>query len=313
MAELVRHVILCPGCGGGKADLVGRDGSAFSTIVGTHEYVQPEYQVRRCRDCGLAFKSATLRLDELDRYYADVDFQKWEIPGLFPTERLVLDRLRSLPAGGRILDIGCSTGRMLSRLARDYRCHGVEINPQAASQAASKGLIMLDPHGWADPDANLLFDAVVAVDLFEHLSAPTAFLTAAVGRLAPGGWLIVCTGDMDVPAVAGDPAFFWYFRTVEHLVMMTRTYAEFVAERTGVRLVRWDHVTHYDSTPSQRFRQWLQAVVYESIHLGRYRPLGRILRVMPAGRKAVGWTHRPPRTLTADHVVAVFEKPMGRS
>ena len=133
------------------------------------EFVQEPYSVRECANCGLLYRDRTLSAERFEAYYAAVDFSKWEIPGLFPTECYVLSILKKLPAGSRILDFGCSSGRLLERLCKDYRCFGFEVNAEAAAKASSKGLKVLDA---AELTTSDLFDAVILLDVFEHLTAP---------------------------------------------------------------------------------------------------------------------------------------------
>jgi SAM-dependent methyltransferase len=245
--------------------------------------------------------------DELAEYYRCVDFRKWEIPDLFPNERAVLLHLDPIRNGSNVLDIGCSTGRLLSKVVERFRCYGVEINADAARIAAQKGITQLEPATWDSSDDSLRFEAIVLVDVFEHLMEPSAFLAAAARRLSPGGRLIVCTGDGDAPAIRGDPANFWYFRNIEHICMITRRYAEHFAHNHGLRVSSWERVSHYDSTFRQRSMQWCRERVFEIFHRNRHPLLKPLLRLLPAGKKAARWTQRPLSNLTADHVIAVFE------
>jgi cyclopropane fatty-acyl-phospholipid synthase-like methyltransferase len=79
--------------------------------------------------------------------------------------------LRKLPLGSRRLDFGCSSGRLLAPLVGNYRCRGMEITPDAAAVAPAKGLCILPDHA-IDTEPGGSFDAVVMVDMFEHLLAP---------------------------------------------------------------------------------------------------------------------------------------------
>ena len=307
-ADLLARQDHCPACGAVDYEIVGPPGAGFAAEAGGRHFLQTDYEVRGCRRCHLLFKSAIAAAAELDEYYKRVDFRKWEIPGLFPTERRVLALLMALPSGSRILDFGCSTGRLLSRLAASFQCFGVEINEEAARIACGKGVTMLAPDSVLKADGGPTFDAIALVDVFEHLSAPTDLLRNLATQLRPGGRLILCTGDADAPAIRSDPANFWYFRNVEHLCMLNRRHGEYLARELALRLVAWDRESHYDSSSVVRLKQWCQTFAYEVFHGGRSPFLKPALRLLPGFRKAQFWGDRPGWTSTRDHAVIVFEK-----
>jgi cyclopropane fatty-acyl-phospholipid synthase-like methyltransferase len=108
--------------------------------------------------------------EQLARCYDLIDFRHWETTGLYPTEKVVLARLGQLPAGSRVLDFGCSSGRLLSNLVGRHQCIGLEINEQAAAVARAKGIQIVAALDEIQPRS---LDAAVMVDVFEHLPRPT--------------------------------------------------------------------------------------------------------------------------------------------
>ena len=104
-----RFVSVCPACENAARDPTGPEAPAFSEVVGKEEFRQPSYFVYECATCGLLYRDPCLDPAELARYYAEMDFRRWEISGYYPTERYTLEILRRLPAGSRILDFGCSS------------------------------------------------------------------------------------------------------------------------------------------------------------------------------------------------------------
>lgn len=275
--------------------------------LGDRDFVQPDYAVRECSNCGLLYRTPNLAPAELDAYYAAVDYRKWEVPGFFPTERATHERLRRLPAGARILDFGCSSGRLLAPLVRAYACCGFEINAEAARTAAGKGLTMISPPDFESGRGGE-FDTIVLSDVFEHLSAPAELLRRLVGLLRPGGELLIITGNADAPACRLDPAQFWYFRTVEHLCMLTRRHAEFLARELGVTLAAWLELSHYDTPTRERLFQAARHFAYWQF---RHRTLlaRTLLPLLPMLNRARHWPQAPAYTASADHVLAVLKKP----
>ena len=203
---------VCPACGSTSRESTGPEAPGFSTVVNGETFEQPNYSVFECTECGLLYRSETLSPTDFDRYYAQVDFRRWETVGYYPTERCVLRTLRGLPTGSRILDFGCSSGRLLAGLCRDYQCHGIEVNAAAAQEARGKGLKILAKGILEDPNVPP-FDAIVLVDVFEHLARPLELLQQLTRLLTDHGLLILCTGYGDAASCRRDSAQFWYFRT----------------------------------------------------------------------------------------------------
>ena len=183
----------CPACGAKDYKIAGNVAPGFRDNVAGKTYDQPDYEIRDCSFCGLLFRTPRLSDDELSDFYARIDYRVWEIAGLHPTERAVYAHLRRLPAGSRLLDFGCSSGRLFASLVGEYRCCGIELNRDAAAVAAAKGLRILPDHA-VDTEPSGSFDAVVMVDVFEHLVAPLETLSKLIRLLRPNGILVLATG-----------------------------------------------------------------------------------------------------------------------
>ena len=100
---------------------------------------------------------------------------------------------RHIPAGGRCLDLGCGDGLTSGPWLRDHgRRHiGVDISEQAVAEARKGGYEArrIDDAGSLPfPDAS--FDAVVAIEVFEHLFEPQQAAREALRVLRPGGVLV---------------------------------------------------------------------------------------------------------------------------
>ena len=128
--------------------------------------------------------------------------------------RLVLSILErhAIPPPARVLDAGCGWGVTLEALEeRGYRASGLDVSRQALERLdrPDRRLIEADltrPFGSA-AIAHAAFDAVLALDVIEHLDDDRAAL-ASLGRLVrPGGLMIV-----SVPAL---PELFSEFDRVQ--------------------------------------------------------------------------------------------------
>ena len=296
----------CPGCGSVQYLVTGPEAPGFVLTISGRTFQQPAYSIRECSSCGLLYRDLHLDGTELDDYYSRADFQNWEISGHHPTERAALAVLRALPRGARILDFGCSSGRLLAPLVGGYECCGFEVNVPAAQAAAAKGIKMMPPDflDLGDPSS---FDAVVLVDVFEHLSSPTELMRKLFVLVKQGGFLILVTGNGDATACRLDPAQFWYFRNMEHLCMFTRRYADILARELGGTLEKWEEMSHYDSILRNRIRSHIQHFAYWRIHR-RSRLASSLLSVLPYVNRVTKWNVAPGYSSSRDHVVVAIRK-----
>jgi ubiquinone/menaquinone biosynthesis C-methylase UbiE len=105
-------------------------------------------------------------------------------------------RLRALRSclqpleGRRVLDLGCGKGRFAARLEEEgARVVGIDLS--AAMLAEGGGLDRVRASARRLPFADRAFDAVVAVEVFEHLAAIDRVLGEVRRVLRPGGVLAV--------------------------------------------------------------------------------------------------------------------------
>jgi SAM-dependent methyltransferase len=209
----------------------------------------------------------------------------------------------------RILDVGCGTGDFLKALPAKHLKFGVE--PSSAAAAAERGGINILAQDIDTVPMELKFDVITVIDVIEHIANPETLLTSAYGRLAPGGKIIVATGDPELPLWRYlFKSRFWYPIFPEHISFPSIGFCQIWSNKTGA-IVR-EKITN----------------CYQSLNYGR-RALSFIIQiafyVSPA---AFSWAGRlagsilrarEPRRqffapgipgLFADHQVMIIEKPV---
>ncbi len=107
-------------------------------------------------------------------------------------------RLRSDPSIHTILDAGCGDGNFAASLAgAGFAVYGVDLGPAiAVATSRDVGIFrrasvyddLIEP--FSDVEA---FDAIIAVEVIEHLYSPRDFIRRAEAALRPGGMLILTT------------------------------------------------------------------------------------------------------------------------
>ncbi len=155
----------------------------------------------RCPWCG-SLNLRPLPHAENNEYFDDPEaIERMDAADLrrrgFLAERL--SRLEEAVAGkrGRLLDVGCATGRLMElATSRGWEVSGVELSPTLARKAAellpdaqivSAGIMEaqgLPPEG---------FQAIAALDVVEHVLDPLAFAQRLRELLAPGGAVLLHT------------------------------------------------------------------------------------------------------------------------
>lgn len=105
-----------------------------------------------------------------------------------------------LPFGsGRMLDVGCGRGALLSRMAAlGWKCWAIDVSQVAVAKTrvlvpgAEVAQASLEDIPWDTP-----FDLITALHVIEHLPDPTRALWKIWSLLAPGGRLFISLPNLD--------------------------------------------------------------------------------------------------------------------
>ncbi|HYW16105.1 MAG TPA: class I SAM-dependent methyltransferase [Allosphingosinicella sp.] len=143
----------------------------------------------------------------------------------------LIKRRIALPADPRILEIGCGTGHNLVMLQRFGRVDAIEIDP-AARAIASRRLgrpVMEAPLPALTGVEDGAYDLVAILDVLEHVEEDREALESIVGKLRPGGRILI--------AVPAHP-WMWSAHDVvnHHKRRYTRKTLRAVVEAAGLKL-----------------------------------------------------------------------------
>jgi 2-polyprenyl-3-methyl-5-hydroxy-6-metoxy-1,4-benzoquinol methylase len=146
---------------------------------------------RRCRDCGYESADLVPRINAPDQQVL-----LWEKAGLRELRtKNFLTLLRKIdlvvPAGGRLLDVGCAHGWFLDLASQRFQVLGIEPDRAVFEAVRQRGL----PVRWGFfPEALAAceeFDAIVFNDAFEHIPDVRRILDVCRQHLRPGGALVL--------------------------------------------------------------------------------------------------------------------------
>jgi SAM-dependent methyltransferase len=203
-----------------------------------------------CKECGLVCRHPVGEQADYDAVYAKASGENWVSarPRLDRSiiSEFLMDRVR---VDARILDIGCFDGQLLDSLPARYELFGIEPGLAAASLARKKGINILG----ASLDAPNLpeggFDAVLAVDVIEHLVQPKLLIERGLSLARPGGWLLVSSGDSSAWSFRMAGGRYWYSAVAEHLSFISPRWARRLDLRNKVDHLEFRRFRYYADVP----------------------------------------------------------------
>jgi SAM-dependent methyltransferase len=156
--------------------------------------------------------------------HADIEQRHW----WFVARRTILRRLLAEvcpPSRQRlVIDVGCGTGANLASVAGDYRCTGIDTSAEAIALARQRFPDVEFLVGQAPDDLGPLAaqaDALLLMDVLEHVADDRALLERLLNALRPGAHLLL-TVPADMALWSAHDESFGHFRRydqrgLEHL------------------------------------------------------------------------------------------------
>lgn len=175
-------------------------------------------------------------------------------------------------SAGRILDVGCGSGRLGAALQARQECDvvGIEMDGRAASNARQvlADVVEADIERGEVVFAEERFDCVVCADVLEHLRDPAAVLRNVRRWLAPDGSLVLSVPNVRNHTViqsllAGN----WTYESAglldeDHVRFFTRRELEKLLFRCGFE------IEELRMAPGDGFDQWVQSGRSRTVSVG---------------------------------------------
>jgi SAM-dependent methyltransferase len=167
---------------------------------------------------------------DLERQTHSVEDWHWWYVGRRRVLSEVLRRMR-LPAGVRILDAGCGSGRNLVEFARFGTVTGVEPAPESLALAQARGVgTVVGGTLEALPLADSSFELATVLDVIEHLDDDVGALRELRRVVTPAGHLLVTV-----------PCYPWLWSSHDVVNHHRRRYTRRSLHRAA-RLAGWEPV-----------------------------------------------------------------------
>jgi len=199
-----------------------------------------EYKIIKCAKCNFVYAHPLPKIEELIKYYGE------HIPIKFKPHKglvrkykyyfLIRSIKKHFPKDKkiRLLEIGCSYGRLLSSLKLDkqFKADGIDLTNVSVEYARSLGLNVLKGTLESQAFPNESYDIVVALQTIEHVLDPIRELNE-INRILSKEGIFIAT----VPCVThikakiagmkwkyyGPPGHLWYFSTGTFKLLLSKT------------------------------------------------------------------------------------------
>lgn len=172
----------------------------------TESEVGVHYRIVKCLRCGLLYVNPAPEQEVVNNSYRQMVDEEYlsEEKGRRSSARIALRKINRLAKAGKLLEIGPATGFFMDE-ARNcgWDVYGLESSLWAAKYARDNlGLKIFEKIEDLEIQTSGQFDAVVLLDVLEHLPAPKDFLEFLRKKLKPNG--ILCISTPDIESLASD-------------------------------------------------------------------------------------------------------------
>jgi len=299
----------CPDCYSADVDIVGAIPDAYEFAGRALRSPLAGGSLFRCNACGLHWRHPQPSKNELDALYRQGAPASWQYhPAKRQDWQIASTIIHKSSNVVSVLDVGCFDGCFLDHLGNRYRRAGIEVHPLAAERAAARGIEIVG-RDFSDLDAlRSSFDAVVALDVVEHVSNPRAFLASLAQAARPGGMIVISTGNTAAIPWRLMGGRYWYCTIAEHISFINPLWCEHAARRLELTIESLVTFSHEPAGITEYFKQATTNLLYRSTPNLAY----GLRRLYAASKGKVGRPSDrvPPHWRSAkDHMLIAFRVP----
>lgn len=199
-------------------------------------------RVVRCLRCSLIYLNPQQDLKDMHLKYCNMEDDVYisEEQGRRIAAKIILNKIAKYRRKGKILDIGCATGLLLDEAKKQgWQAYGIELSRWAVNFAREK--FNLDIYEGLLAEAKFpynYFDAVVMIDVIEHLPNPKKTLEEIRRILKPDGMLCISTPDID-SFLSRLLAARWWGIQHSHLYYFSKKTLTNLLDATGFNVIKY--------------------------------------------------------------------------
>jgi len=201
----------------------------------------------KCNKCLMVYLNPLLKQDVLNEYYTNLNTGQYQVTEkekdfYYEIYSIGLNKIEKFSAGGKLLDIGCSSGYFLDvSKERNWETYGIELGVEEADMAKAKGHILFDKliH---ELETDVKFDAISMWDVFEHIPDSVVTLNSIAKFLNPQGVFfmqIPNSGSLATRIMHQDSRM---FDGIEHVNLYNPRTVHHIADRCGFVVLSLDTV-----------------------------------------------------------------------
>jgi SAM-dependent methyltransferase len=223
-SRVVTEEVSCPLCD-------ASDSRLFLRTDNLRRGTRRLFEVVECTGCGFRYTRAPPTPASMRRYYPET------YPSLAPgsaslAERAYYTLFRRLPAvkRGRLLDVGCGSGKYLRHMKRrGWEVFGQDLSPVPPAARHEHAIFEGELHDAGYPTG--FFDAITLWWSIEHIRRPLRALLECHRVLRKGGTLVVATTNSSSFEAA-------LFKRYWHHLLVPEHYSQFTDQTLSTMLAR---------------------------------------------------------------------------
>lgn len=192
-----------------------------------------------CENCSLWFRSPYPSPNVLEDLYSSIPNPIWSEP----VDKEYWQEIRTIIAqqtrGNKVLDVGCYSGDFLSFMSDEYDKFGIEPSQYARNIASSRGIQIL---GTTIEKTQLIsesFDAIVMLDVLEHLQSPVQVLGNYYQGLKSGGILVIATGATETFFFKVFKQYYWYANISMHCTFYSLSWFQWLSQKLPFEIIEY--------------------------------------------------------------------------